>query len=101
MNIAADKIALIFISIPIVVWAWLFMINYLIKDPKVSVLRHLIGAVTPFEHNNYKLAIPSISVFLNAFTALKIWFWKFAMVDASVKTRFFHDAIPKPSRRIM
>ncbi len=95
------KIALIFISIPIVVWAWLFMINYLIKDPKVSVLRHLIGAVTPFEHNNYKLAIPSISVFLNAFTALKIWFWKFAMVDASVKTRFFHDAIPEPNRRIM
>ncbi|MGB3977085.1 MAG: hypothetical protein WBM02_08210 [bacterium] len=80
------KTALILISIPIVVWAWLFMINYQIKDPEVNVLRHLIGAIRPFEHNNYKLAIPSISAFLDAFTALKIWFWKFAMVGKIYKS---------------
>ncbi len=74
------KNTLIVLTIPIVVWAWLFLINYQVKEPDVNILPHLIGDATPFLHNNFKPVLPSISVLVSALTGLKTWFLKYALV---------------------
>lgn len=80
------KTSLFFLSIPIVAWAWLFLINYQIQEPEVNILHNLIGDATPFVHDNFKPIIPTLSVFTNAFKSLKIWFFKYALIGELFKS---------------
>jgi hypothetical protein len=69
---------LIFLSVCIVSWAWLFKISYLIRGSVNSIFPRLLGDAGPFLHNNLKPVIPSLQNYLEAFSGLKTWFMQYA-----------------------